>query len=413
MARFQNTFEFIGNLGFGKEVVKETVFESGWARKQANIVINESSTNGAFVTLEGGYNKDNGKSNTIFTFSKNSFGEKGSKIEVAWADRKESFIRDTVADFKKVVVDLTVDPEAKDAYFKLRNEIYNLETKTENVTSEDRLKVKELYKKVRETVPHRYEFIHPLDAVEFFGTVAEKVKGKKFRVKGEVTISHWKEKFYVHYVPTLFELVPDETENKLSAQLDLYFTKHAADKSMFEENKIINYNMYIQSYDSGHKAEKFFPIRTVFNGNKYDTESSKYEARLRFVEKYTSVSGKYVHHIPFEVEVYRGAEEVQVSMDTLTPEQREFVEAGIAEVEDFQTKGSTFGASVNEIRLSLPLLKDFGEGNDFTRGVVETTFTDEDLIYYPADTKGAKTNKPSSESEGKKSPEIDLDDLPF
>ena len=415
MTRLSNTFEFIGVLNFGKEIVKEVTFDSGWTKKQANIIINESTTNGVFVTLEGGYNKGNGKSNNIFTFGKNLFGEKGEKLEVAWEDRKQPHVLEMVADFKKIIVDLTVDEQAKEEYYKLRNEIFNLESKSEDVTTEDRKKLKELYAKVKETVPHRYEFIHGLDAVEFFGKVAEKVKGKKFRVKGDVTVSAWKGKFYTNYVPTIFELVSDETDNKLSAQLDLYFTKEAKDESLWKDNKTIHFNTYIYSYDSGHRADKVFPLQTIFNGKNRDFDTPYDAALLNIIKKYTTVQGRGVWHIPFEVSIYRGAEVIEPSIENLTASQRELIELGLRTAEDFKEKGKMFGNSVSEIRLEMPLIKNFGEGNDYSNGLVETNLTLEDLIYTPPAPKEAKSSDQSSSTPPPKNKplEINLDDLPF
>lgn len=35
MANLQDTFEFVGELKFGKEPIKETVFDSGWAKRKS------------------------------------------------------------------------------------------------------------------------------------------------------------------------------------------------------------------------------------------------------------------------------------------------------------------------------------------------------------------------------------------
>lgn len=414
MARLQNTFEFIGNLNFGKEIVKETVFDSGWAKKQLSVLINETKSNGVFLSVEGGYNKTNSKPNSVMSFSKKLFGEKGGKIDVPWEERNEPYILDSIADYKKTIVDLTVDQDAKEEFYKLRNEIFNLETKEDNVTFEDREKLKELYAKARETMPYRYEFVHGLDVVDFFDKAAEKLKGKKFRVKGTVEVSHWKGKFYTNYIPSLFELVDDETPNKLTAQLDLYFTKNVADESMYKSDSLITYNTYIQSYDSSHKGDKFFPFKTVYNGKNYDMENPAHAAHLNLIREYTTVKGKYVWHMPFEVKIIRGAEVVELTLDSLTSRQRTMVELGFNKIEDFREKGQMFGDSIHEVRLRIPVVKNLGDGNNFSNGMLETAFVEEDLFYTPAPPKNeTSTNKTDNSDTPNKPKTINFDELPF
>lgn len=415
MAKLQNTFEFVGNLKFGKEPIKETVFDSGWAKKEVSVAINESKANGVFLNVEGGYHKNNGKMNKVYSFSKGIFGERGNKMEISWDSRKDPSIINSVADFSKTVIDLTTEEEAKKKYYDLRGEIWKLESNDEP-TQENREELQSLYEKVKEVVPHRYEFIHGVDVVEFFEEFSDKLNDKKFRVRGNVEISHWKGKFYINYKPISFELVNDDIPNKLSADLDLYFTKDAMDKSLLKSDKVVTFNTHILSYDSSHRKEVFFPLETVLNLNNYDLENNQaHKTHYNLIEKYMTVKGKGVHRLPFAVKIVRGSEIEEFTENDLTEDQKSLVEIGFAKLEDFKPKGGKFGESVNEVRLTFPKIKELGQDLNFTDGAALTDYEEDDLEYVAVE-RGTKTSDIPKDVVNKDDSnpfDISDDDLPF
>lgn len=379
MVRLYNTFEFTGALNFTREPYRKKRFDSGWEKHEMSLIINESKQNGAFVKIDTGIHT--AKENVVHTMLKQLFGEKTeSKAKIAWEDRHNPDTVNMVQDFKKTIVDLT-DPEvSKEEYFNTKREIYNLETK-ENATDNDKATLQSLYEKLPTLLPDRKEFIHAYDAVQFLNGKLESLKGKKVRVKGQISKSNYNGKFYTTYEPQSIELVSEETPNKLSARLDLFFTEGAVDESGFEEDKIINFDTYMLSYDGTDKRDKFFPVATVLNASKLDLTNPAHLGRVNFIKKVLDKKGKIVYHIPFDVKVFRGSEEVEFSEKDLTPMQREMVELGIATVESFAPKGGMLGESVEQVRLVKPLLEYFNETNDFREGVAETDFEVEDLVF--------------------------------
>jgi len=409
LARIYNTFEFVGKLNYGKEPVKLFNYDSGWNKKQLSVSINESQNNGVFIALEGGWS--NNKENKILATTKKVFGEESSKIEIPWSERFNQDVVNSIPDFRKTVIDLTIDSEQKEKYGKLRSEIYNLENKEEG-TQEDKEKLVSLYNQVKETVPYRYEFLHTLDAVEFIEKNGEKLKGKKFRAKGNVEVSYWNGKFYTNYKIQSLELVDEETPNKLSAFVDLYFTKDVADKSAFKSEKTITYNTYILGYDGQHKKDVFFPYETVFNGSNYDWENPKHKAHYNILDKFMTVKGKEVYHLPFHVKIVSGAEEKEFSEDDLTEEQKIMIEAGFNTLDDFKGK-RVFGDRVNEVRLIKPEIKDLEDKGNFSSGAVETAFELDDLDYTPADNSTVQKSSKPEETTKTEVFEFDESDLPF
>ena len=414
MVKLQNAFEFVGNLKLMKEPVKTTEFDSGWTKKELKAMINESSANGVFLTLEGGYYASKGKPDKVFSFTKKLFGEKGSKLELTWEDRTNQSIINTVADFSKTVLDLTTDEEAKVKYGELRKEIWKIEN-NENATDEDKSKLDQLYKDVKETVPHRYEFLHELDLVNFFEQHGEKLDGKKFKVKGEVKVTHWNGKFYTAYVPSSLELANEDEPNKLSLDLDLYFDKDVIDKSLFKSEKVLTFNTYILGYDSGHRKDVFFPLQTVLNASTYDLENPKHNAHINIVEKFFTVKGKKVFQLPYSAKVISGSEVKEFSEADLTDEQKTLIDIGMATINDFKPKGQVFGDNLNEIRLMFPKIKDMGEGANFTTGAIETDFEVTELEYTAVERQTTVNDVKETTEEVKEDNPFNIspEDLPF
>ncbi len=411
MARLYNSFEFTGDLNFTKEPYKVKKFDSGWEQHRLSLIINESDNNGVFVQIDSGIHT--AKQNLVYSSAKGMFGESMSQVQIAWEDRFTESVVDTVPDFRKVIVDLTDPSVSKDEYFKLKSEIYNLETKTD-ATDEDKTVLKELYQKARTLLPERKEFLHKYDALKYIFEKIESLKGKKVRVKGNIVKSHYNGKFYTNYEPHSIELVSSEEPNKLKAQLDLFFTKDALDDADFKDEKILRFDTYILSYDNQHKKDVFFPQPTVLNASKLDLENPQHLGRVEFIKKIFNVKGKGVFHIPFEVKMFRGAEKEEFTEQDLNDMQKEMIELGMAKLDDFKPKGGVLGESREEVRLVKPVLKRFDDSNDFAEGVVESVFEVDDLQYVPVQTNYTPPKQEEVKESTTKSQEVefvDLDDL--
>lgn len=402
----QNTFEFIGELRFGKEAIKTQVFDSGWTKRALSLSVVQSSNNSKFVNLEGGFHT--AKENKVHTMSKTLFGEKGSYMVVDWENRFDKDTINSVPDFKKIIVDLTSDEETKKAVTTIRNDIYNLETKEEPST-EDKEKLSALYKKMLMDIPERHEFLSTLDAIDFVvSEIAEnpELKNKKYKVKGVIEPSYWKGDTFINHVVQSIELVDGETKNKLSGQVELYYTKSAMDKSSFKKERKMHFDTYISHYSREHEGNVMFPYPTLFNATNHDDDNPKHVGHIGLIEDSFTVKGKAVYRLPFEIRYVNGSEEVEVTAEALTKQQQRLVDLGLASPEDYVKKA--FGDAVVENRIYIPQLKDFGRNGNFNEGALETDLTEDDLIYTPAETK--EKEKPK---ETKKPIDVSEDDLPF
>jgi hypothetical protein len=411
MSRLYNTFEFIGHVNIPKnkdKFHKVDKFDSGWEKHTLNFAVKESNTNSAFVEFQGGYS--NVKPNKVMTFGKGTENNRGSKLEIPWADRLKPETVEMVADFKKVVVDFTSDLELKEKLNQLRYEIRMLEFKDE-LTPDEQEKLAALRTEHTEAAVDRYEFIHPYDAVVFLSNKLEDYKAFKLRLTGSVIMSAWKGKYYRRFEPTLIEVVDSETPSQLKATMDIFFTKDAVDEKDFKKDKKVYIDGYVIDYDGQAKKDQFFPQQFVINAQKIDFENEMHVKRFEYLKnKFTVANKKGVYHLQWLVNIFRGADKVEFTEKDLTPSQREAIEFGLNKLEDFAPKGGMLGDNVYENRLVKPLLVTVNEHNDFTNGAVESDYTVDDLDYVPVQREEKKEEKEESKKETKKQ-DVDLDDL--
>jgi hypothetical protein len=414
LSRLYNTFEFVGNIQLPKDNNKfhdVKTSDSGWEGHRLNYSIQESKTNSVYLENYGGFSK--AKQNRVLTFGKGTENVRGGKLEIPWEDRLKDETVQMVADFKKIVVDFTTDQEAKEKANRLRYEIRTLEYKDE-LTDSEQSKVNELRSELKEVAPDRHEFIHEYDVVVFLANKLEDYKNHKFRVTGSIALQEWKGKFHRKFRPELIEIVDNDTPSKLTSTMDIFFTKDAVDEKDFAKDKKIYIDGYVLSYDERAKKDQFFPTQFVINAGRIDLENPEHVSRLNFLKNQFTVKGKGVFHLPWQVNIFRGADKVEFTEKDLTQKQREAIEFGYAKLEDYAPKGGMLGESVFENRLVKPLLQNFNDHNNFVDGAVETSYSVDDLDYVPVqqeekkpEQKEAYTPPPAQENK----PKVDLEDL--
>lgn len=389
--------------------VKES---NSWEGHRLSFAVKESKTNSAFVELYGGFFQ-NGR-NIVYSFSKSTENNKGFKLEIPWADRLKHETIDMVADIQKIIIDFTIDEELKNELKQLRYEIRKLEFQDE-LSESDQGKLKELKQKHAEKAVDRYEFIHNYDAIVLLSNKLPDYKDHKFRIVGNVDYSEHKGEFYRKFTPTLIEIVPKDTKNQLRATMDIFFTKDAIDDRDFEKEKKVYIDGYVLSYDNKAKKDQFFPQQFVINAQKIDFENEKQVKLFEFLKsKFNVKNKKSVYHLQWLVNIFRGADTVELTYDDLTPEQKEAVEFGLNDVDDFKPK-EVLGETVYENRLVKPVLKNINKENDFSRGAVETAYKIDDLEFeYTApqqEKQSVETKEESKQEETKIDIDAQLDDL--
>lgn len=373
MAKFNNTFDFIGNIAIPKP---ERFYEvkvndaKTWEGHRLSFGVQESKLNTAFVEMYGG--KRPSGDNKVFTFSKSQNGEKGSKLEIPWEDRLKPEIIDMVANFKKIIVDLETDQEIKKTIYELLYKIRNIENK-EVITDDDRTELAKLKEEYTALAKNRFEFISEYDAITVLSNKLEELKDHKFRVKGSVDFSEYKGKYYKKFNVNFIEIVPSETDSKLTAKINIFFDKDALDEVDLKEDKKAYINGWVQNYNRATKADGFIPQQFIINCTKLDLEN---EQHMQF---YDLISGNFkikkgYYCLPFDINIYRGAEKVDFTFEDLTDEQKKYVQIGIKKVEDFAPRNGMFGTNIEEFRLVTPILED-----EYADGRVDTELNDDEF----------------------------------
>lgn len=368
MARHYNSFEFIGNISFNKDENKvlETIkHDSGWQTKRLGVGVKATATNGVFLKADALYNPT--ETNTIFTM-----GKDGSKLEVPFKDRNKQVSLDMVADFKKLVVDLETDFEKKSERIKLKYKIINIENREEK-TEDDLKKLEDYKKEYIEKSDNLHEFISEYDFILFVKESAELLKQHKVRVTGNLEMSLWKEKYYVSYIPKHIEFAEDNVENKLQALVDVYFDKNAIDDTLLKTDNKLIVNGYLISYDNSAKADRFYPKKFIINGVNFEDEEQVQMFEL--VKSFVTTDKNTVHHMLWNVNVYKGAEVKEFTYENLTPTQKQFVDMGLATIDDYRPKGGFLGGNIEEFKLFMPELKD-----DYKDGILDSEMTEEEFI---------------------------------
>lgn len=289
-----------------------------------NLGLKASENNLAFVELFGSVQS------VIKTLNNNN-----EKIEVDWNDRfNESIVKD-IPFFKKYIIDLGEGFE-------------------------------------------RQEFIAPYDAIIYLKDNLPKYKGKLL-VTGQWVKQPYNGKFYDKFQAQNFYAVSDDTKNKLTITVDIYYNKNSVDDRDFKSEKRIYLDGYIKQYINKEEGIKYLPQQFVLDGSKINFNDEKHVKLFDYRRKYMTTDKKTVVHMLWDVNYFNGADIVEFDESQLTKAQKEQIELGLATIDTFKPKGNIYGNRVSEFRLIKPNLT-----GDFAEGIVDTEMTIkefEDNIY--------------------------------
>ena len=206
------------------------------------------------------------------------------KMDVDWDDRFDEEIVDKVASYRKYIVDLG------------------------------------------EECGGRQEFITVYDMIQHLQEYLPQYDGRVV-VTGQFTRDWYAKKkmyFSKFRIQNVFA-APEERKSRLLITADLFYNKSSLDDSDYAENKKMTLDCYIEQYINKDEGRKFVPIQCVFSGAKYDPENEKHKKLLANKMSYLNVAKMKVQndqdeivtvkgdeyvHIPWEIVLLRGAEEV-------------------------------------------------------------------------------------------------------
>jgi len=360
---FNNKFNFVGEIFIPKAESKMKFFEESkskdgkWNLTKMKFGMNVDKSNGQFAEIFSCSTVDSkGK---ISSFSKNEGDKKGSKLEIPWKDRNDQKIINMVADFKLLKVNL----------------------------GEEKV------------------FLHEYDMVQYLKEEFPKHAGKKIYIGGDFKVESGGGKTYQKFNPKFIKLANEDEKPRFQCTVDVFFNADSMTEDRFEEDKLIDVAGYVSQYIDKDTGSKFMPMNFVINASKVDVNNPDHVKRLNYLKNIFKISGDSFCHIPWEINAFRGAEEVEFTEDMLTDSQREQVELGISKIEDFKPKTKPVGGNKIEFRLSKPLIE-----GAFTDGAVDSGLSEEEFRAQIYTTSETKTVTQVKEETGVQLFEMDDDD---
>ena len=300
------------------------------------------------------------KKNKVYTY-KSIEGAKDEKFTVEWANRLNPDIIASVPGYKHWVVDTDT--------FAHRKEL-------EEAGLDDEL---EKSKKKRK------EFIHESDFIDYLIKVLDNEKSKDmiFKINGSVEYSYGYNKgvYYRAFVPQKIYRVPDETAPCCAGSMKLYFTEGAVDDTA-ENDYIIN--AFVDYYDKNVKMNVFAPVSVKI--------AKDHPKANGFCKRFSKAEGEEVKELGVVVDFINGAQQVEITMDMLSDEQKESIEDGMITFEELKAElgGKANGDRITETRLT-------GLMKGYASGVQDTMYSIDDLHKKPI----------------KEAPKVEKEEVPF
>ena len=300
-----NAFRFVGKLEFNKLDSKNPYIRKGNTKKgdpyqTLSFSVVPTKNNRAFVERFGIVEK------TIKTKDAD-----GNDIEIAWDDRTDEKIINTVARYMRFSVKL--------------NGTY-------------------------------YEFISAYDFVQFVADHIVEMKSKVFVVTGKIQLNVYNGKLSFRYQAQNIREVDDEEEieQKLTVRFDSYYRKEDIDLNAWKTDKAVIVNAFTYQYID--KDTKFKYVPTTYYINLAEETNDK---KIAFFLKQfgiildgdtikIKIKDKEVASIPVRCEYVNGSEEVAFDENCLTDNQKEMIELGLKTLDDFKPNGSIFGERVEK-----------------------------------------------------------------
>lgn len=266
------------------------------------------------------------ESDTIHTMDSDN-----SKIDVSWEDRFDDEVVAKVANYKKNVINITDD---------------------------------------------RKEFIAPYDAVKYLVKNVDEVKGKRIIITGQVNKNVYQGKLTNRFQMQNVYLATEDDKNGFKCTDMFYFSKDSFDTADWREEHKLIINGWIKTYIAEEKKNMYVPQTIIFDCSKVDWDNEKHRNRVNYILKQMKCNltddnkikvsvGKTIYAIPVELTYFNGAQAEEITLEDLSPNQREAIELGIKELKDFVS--NVYGERITEFKL-----KDFDLTGDYSEGAVDT-----------------------------------------
>lgn len=289
------------------------------------------------------------KKNKIYTFKAVENG-KDEKMEVQWGNRFDEDVVNSVAGYKKWVID------------------------TDTFAHRKELEESGLDEELEKSRKKRKEFLHAADFIDHLVKVLDSEKSKEmvFRVTGSIDFSYSEKNgtYYRTFTPQKITRVPDDTKQICEGSMKVYFSENAVGDTMTDETGDIIFNGYVQNYFSNIKGNAFVPMSFTINKDAEMAEG--------FKMIFEDVEDEKVMEVGVVVNLINGSQQVSITEDMLTDKQRKMIALKMTTLEKIAEE---LGGTVRGERVTKTELKDLMRG--YSGGAVETAYEVADLLKKP------------------------------
>ena len=342
-----NNISFVGKIRKIKDGYSEQTFSGGLVKRRLRFMaVCGNSTQ--WLEVSALVWKDE-KKNKVYTL-KSVEGAKDEKQTIEWANRLNPDVVASVPGYKRFVVDT-------DTFAKRRE-----------------LEEAGLDEELEKSKKKRKEFIHESDFIDYLIKVLDNEKSKDmiFRINGtaEYAYGSKKDMYYRSFIPQKIFRVPDDTEQGCAGSMKLYFAEGAVDDTCVDETGDYVINAFVDYYDQNAKMNAFAPVAVKIN--------KEHKMANGFVKRFSKAEGEEIKELGAAVDFVNGSQQVDITMDMLSDEQRESIEDGMITFEELKAElgGKANGERVTEIRLT-------GLMKGYSSGVQDTMYSIEDLRKRP------------------------------
>lgn len=289
------------------------------------------------------------KKNKIYTIKTVENG-KDEKTEVKWNDRFNEDIINSIAGYKKMVID------------------------TDTFAHRKELEDNGLDEELEKSKKKRKEFLHAADFIDYLVKVLDNEKSKDmvFRVTGSMdfTYSEKNNTYYRTFTPQKITRVPGETQQICEGSMKVYFSENAVDDTMTDETGDIIFNGYVQNYFSNIKGNAFVPMSFTI-----DKDAEMAEG---FKMLFEDVEDEKVLELGVVVDFINGSQRVEITEDMLSDKQKKMIAMKMTTLEKIAEE---LGGTVRGDRVTKIVLKDLMRG--YSGGTEETAYEISDLVKKP------------------------------
>jgi hypothetical protein len=353
-------------------------YDSGWTDNQMYLGVDCSNGNMVYAEMRGGFFPDD--DNILRGFSKDDKDENGKskQVEIAWEDRFDEDLLDTIADTSFITVGVEKDVKGKTVYKK---------------------------------------FLSAYDAVEYLNEHLE--DGMIVNVKGNIGYSEYEDNVSVkkEISSIVLSKVEDENDFKATFTQTILLDSNSIGKKDAEKNTI-TLNAYVVDYVGKPKinGKKVEVKKNVTYPKTFEVAINEDNAEVtaKMLQRFFKVKKKNTINVLTVVgNLIEGASIVNITEDDIPDDIKELIEMGLYSEEEAKAKCAV-GGNNRERRMVIvkPDITYVGQDDDRKPTVAfeEGKYSDTDLYFYEQALNDAGVETDDTETSSNDSEEVSEED---